>query len=64
MISDVVAIALIFGVVTVLVVGMVVGIPIRTKLSPRGFQFESRGKGGSSEAPFGNGSEEAKPSGQ
>lgn len=39
--SDTVAVALIFGFVTVLVVGLVVGARFRTKLGPEGFSFHS-----------------------
>jgi len=39
--SDVVAVALIFGLVTVVVVGMVLGIPFRTRLGPKGFWFDA-----------------------
>jgi hypothetical protein len=48
--SDVVAVALIFGVVTVLVVELVVGVPFRTKLGRGGFEFRAdpfRPRGGS-----------------
>lgn len=38
--SDVVAVALIFGLVTVLVVGLVVGAPFRARLGPKGFWFD------------------------
>jgi hypothetical protein len=40
--SDVVAVALIFAFVTVLVVGMVVGVPVKTRLGPKGFWFDAR----------------------
>ena len=49
--SDVVAVALIFGVVTVLVVGMVLGLPIRATLSRDGLDFESQPPADGSQGP-------------